>query len=454
MIIVINNYKDAYYMPSNGSFWFGDYGFLYKKNGGAGGRKNLALNLICNQPTYLYNKYKPGINGIGATTIATRRARNRKATLCIDNNCGKLFNYLGNFANNPNGFYPFPVPNIPRTIQFYIPLSTENISGWQGIRYNYKNNTYLFSGTNTSKLGVLYTGTVKCNIATNYTTFAYPGTTITGTSAYGPNILYNTDTINVVGCYNDSSKFPTNLNLGFIYTGSITDFSNPLNYKSICVNTSYCQFTYVHSVMGNFAVLCTTDASGYAESYLYNLTTYTFTQIQVPTSLTTTAYGIWTIDNINYTIVGGYSATKKYKLSEIFNTSSSTNNPIIYPIGVGYIITYNAITNTFSNFTQVVYPSNTLYLTHIEGISEIYNEPGMYSIVTTTENDSGELIASFTKILGTSSGYSISNDWININYPTNLFNTGNSCANYIVCGMTAKNILSNPFPYQASIFPY
>ena len=37
--------------------------------------------------------------------------------------------------------------------------------------------------------------------------------------------------------------------------------------------------------MGNYAVLCTTDSNDFAESYLYNLTTESFTQIQVPNAI-------------------------------------------------------------------------------------------------------------------------------------------------------------------------
>ena len=43
-------------MP-NGQFWYGDNGFLYKKSGGAGGRRNPSYGLICNRPTNLFNKY-------------------------------------------------------------------------------------------------------------------------------------------------------------------------------------------------------------------------------------------------------------------------------------------------------------------------------------------------------------------------------------------------------------
>jgi len=75
---------------SNGSFWYGRStgfpGFLYKKNTGVGGRRSTKMtpggNITCNSATYLYNKYKPGAGGIGASSISNRRAKNRLATVC------------------------------------------------------------------------------------------------------------------------------------------------------------------------------------------------------------------------------------------------------------------------------------------------------------------------------------------------------------------------------------
>jgi hypothetical protein len=75
---------------SNGQFWYGRStgfpGFLYKKNTGVGGRRSTKMtpggNITCNSATYLYNKYKPGNGGVGASSISNRRAKNRLATVC------------------------------------------------------------------------------------------------------------------------------------------------------------------------------------------------------------------------------------------------------------------------------------------------------------------------------------------------------------------------------------
>lgn len=108
---------------SNGQFWYGSSvgfpGFLYKKNVGVGGRRSTKFaaggNTTCNQYQYLYNKYKPGQNGIGASSIANRRAKNRLASICSANSgqCGAFYSYLGrynNYTENPNGYFPYPLP--------------------------------------------------------------------------------------------------------------------------------------------------------------------------------------------------------------------------------------------------------------------------------------------------------------------------------------------------------
>jgi hypothetical protein len=69
---------------SNGQFWFGGNsfpGFIFKKNGGAGGHKNPKYGLICNRPTTLYNKYISGA-GVGASNVSNRRAKRRFASTC------------------------------------------------------------------------------------------------------------------------------------------------------------------------------------------------------------------------------------------------------------------------------------------------------------------------------------------------------------------------------------
>jgi hypothetical protein len=120
---------------SNGQFWYGSAtnfpGFLYKKNLGVGARRstkftaggNITTNCSCGEPTYLYNKYKPGTGGVGASSTANRRAKNRLASVHTNSNgtqnsCCTYFQYLGrynNYTSNPNGFFPEQIPGIKTT---------------------------------------------------------------------------------------------------------------------------------------------------------------------------------------------------------------------------------------------------------------------------------------------------------------------------------------------------
>ena len=64
-----------------GSFYFGKDGFFYKRMGGAGGRRNPPLGLICNSPQNLNNRTVVG-SGVGACSISNRRAIIQRAVKC------------------------------------------------------------------------------------------------------------------------------------------------------------------------------------------------------------------------------------------------------------------------------------------------------------------------------------------------------------------------------------
>jgi hypothetical protein len=121
---------------SNGQFWYGSStnfpGFLYKKNVGVGGRRSTKFNpggnITCNNSTYLYNKFKPGTGGVGASSVANRRAKNSLATVCQGNQCGTFYTYLGrydNYTSNPNGYFPYPPPqNVGKNITTFVSPAT------------------------------------------------------------------------------------------------------------------------------------------------------------------------------------------------------------------------------------------------------------------------------------------------------------------------------------------
>jgi len=119
---------------SNGQFWYGSQtnfpGFLYKRNYGAGGRKSTKFNpggnTYCNKSINVFNRYRPGTGGVGASNTSNRRAKNRAASVCTDDgaSCGAFYQYLGRYSNytlNPNGYFPYPQQQGPKTGIFISP---------------------------------------------------------------------------------------------------------------------------------------------------------------------------------------------------------------------------------------------------------------------------------------------------------------------------------------------
>jgi hypothetical protein len=80
---------------TNGNFYVGKGGFAYKRMAGGGGRKNQPLGLITGIPANVNNKYVPGA-GVGASSVANRRAKLIRATNCTGNyQCGRFYTRLG-----------------------------------------------------------------------------------------------------------------------------------------------------------------------------------------------------------------------------------------------------------------------------------------------------------------------------------------------------------------------
>ena len=83
------------------SFWYFDYGFLYKNKGAGGCRKNPSYGIITGIPANVNNKYVSGA-GVGATNRSVYRAKKRLATVCTNKQqCGKFVMELG---KHPTGY--------------------------------------------------------------------------------------------------------------------------------------------------------------------------------------------------------------------------------------------------------------------------------------------------------------------------------------------------------------
>jgi uncharacterized repeat protein (TIGR02543 family) len=185
--------------PSNGQFWYGNStnfpGFLYKKNVGVGGRRSTKMgpggNITCNSATDLYNKYKPGTGGVGASSIANRRAKNRLATICgSSNKCFPCYNTLGQYSNythNPNGFVPCPgTINIISSSGSVTPTPTPTPSTTYNLLYR------TLSGSGTPPPTTAYSGGTNVTIlgqggfTNGSNTFGGWNTAFDGTGIYYP----------------------------------------------------------------------------------------------------------------------------------------------------------------------------------------------------------------------------------------------------------------------------
>jgi uncharacterized repeat protein (TIGR02543 family) len=188
---------------SNGNFWYGNAtnfpGFLYKKNLGVGGRRSTKMapggNTTCNSATDLYNKYKPGGGGVGASSTANRRAKNRLASVCgSSNKCFPCYNTLGQYSNythNPNGFVPCPgTINIISSSGSVTPTPTPTPpSTTYTLRYN---SNIVQGGNGGSTATISYSGGSSVTILDKPSGFSATGKTFGGwnTSQYGIGIYY------------------------------------------------------------------------------------------------------------------------------------------------------------------------------------------------------------------------------------------------------------------------
>jgi hypothetical protein len=128
----MSSYNSSFRTGSNsyGQFWFGGSsfpGFLFKKNVGVGGRRSTKFNpggnATCNQTKNVWNKYISGA-GVGASSVATRRAKMINATSCNDNQkCGRFYTELGQNQIRPSQYtnYRSNLSVYPQTPLYYTP---------------------------------------------------------------------------------------------------------------------------------------------------------------------------------------------------------------------------------------------------------------------------------------------------------------------------------------------
>jgi trimeric autotransporter adhesin len=314
-------------------------------------------------------------------------------------------------------------------------VSTQPVSGWQGIRNSSTSGQYLITGTSGSN-GLLYEGPISGVGGTSYSV-NYPNATTT--SVYGPDIV-DGDELRLVGSYRSGSGAVN----GFLFQGTTADLSQAGDYETIAYPRA--QYTYVHSTMGNFAVGNADGPEGNAplgtgHAFLYDVAQSKFLpDIVYPGATFTTAYGIWYNGGASYTITGGYS---------VLRNSSPT-------IGAGYLVDYNAATGQFSNWTSFNYPNGAIgqnFVTHFEGISS--DEKGVYtlsadSIQSGTTNPAQ---GSWVTVRRNTAGSFGAGVWVNLNYPgidpSTALTSADSVAGNQVVGIVIDD--SGTFSFQSTV---
>jgi uncharacterized repeat protein (TIGR02543 family) len=300
---------------SNGNFWYGNStnfpGFLYKKNVGVGGRRSTKMgpggNITCNSATDLYNKYKPGGGGVGASSIANRRAKNRLATVCGSvNKCFPCYNSLGQYSNythNPNGFVPCPgTINIISSSGSVTPTPTPTPSGAYILTYNAGSN-----GTGTPPAPTtLYSGDTSVEILGNTGPFTRTGRTFGGwnTAFSGGGGIYYPPGSTLTMPYADTILYaqwynPSGIDYQVIYNG------NGSTGGTVPVTVNYKSGQGVGPIPGNTGSLVNgsltfygwnTAANGLGTAYPVTSNGFTMPAANV------TLYAQWVNTSVNYTL--------------------------------------------------------------------------------------------------------------------------------------------------------
>lgn len=305
-------------------------------------------------------------NSIGIALDGTTVSPNNGGGLSIASSSSyNLVNYTTDGSTN---FTYYSASNISPPVSY-----------WQGLRgstttntYLPTTNTYLICGTSQGTNGLLFIGNIE---GTSGSSFIVNNPLFSSaTSVYGPDISTN-NTLRLVG----SGRIGINEKVhGFIFEGSTNDFNNAESYTTVDVSGS--DFNYVHSTMGNLAVLNsgTTNLVMNSGAYIYDVSTKKFvTTITYPNSLTDSAYGIWWNGGTSYTICGGYST----------NALIATNQN--QPYGLAFLVDYDSSvsgSNAFTHWSSYSYPYNTNFVSHFQGISAPHD--GFYTLVANVADTS------------------------------------------------------------------
>jgi hypothetical protein len=353
----------------------------------------------------------------------------------------------------------------------------------QGIKAGDAPGTYLLVGANDSPgpapLGLAYVGAFdrvsnpefngSSGTGTWYEISVPDSFNSAGTSVYGPDNL-GAGLVNYVGSFTrdlgDASPSPANPSIvGFAYTGAV-DGSTTAGFREVQGLTDEGlpgTYTFLHSVDGGLAV-GNTDLGGLDERtgyfslkstpFVLRLADGQQVAIRFPGNdaddsdlVTHTAYGIWYDGEGQYTIAGGSGVVLE------------SGNGLA--AGAGYLIDYDSITGSFSNYTEFDYQNRdrTDLITHFEGIYR--DSSGVYWLPATSVglDASGEIsIASVVKVeRGLSGDFLARAQWQQFEVRDSatdvksVLSTGNSLFGNVVVGLASYPTLDGQLSQAAYV---
>lgn len=274
-------------------------------------------------------------------------------------------------------------------------FSGQPVSTWLGLKNDTANaGQFLLCGRSNTE-GLFYDGDLFGDGSTY--TVQYPGGATTSTTVYGPENL-DSGNVRLVGSYTKSND-PDFNNHGFVWAGTPSQLPSGGTYTDVDYPGAKTQ--YLHSTMNALAVgnsdgpnLGGGASSAGEVAYIYDVTTSTFvTNIAYPGAATTTAYGIWYNGAMGYTICGGMTMAQSSNIA-------NQDQPLAQ--GDAFIVDYEPITHTFSNWTIIPHPATTTnaqFSSQFTGIS--VQQPGVYNLSANSvqTGGNGNLLGSWVTVV-------------------------------------------------------
>lgn len=282
-----------------------------------------------------------------------------------------------------------------------------------GVR-SYDDSNVLLTGSyqDAGTFGLWWLGSLSTGVGTTYQVLpVFSGQTVTSSLYYGPNTAKFDPSlgsnIRVVGSYIYSEGGSGNH--GLMYVGSVsgtggtwTQIDVPNSVASGTVSNTIPHSTMGNVVVGNYDI----DNGLTANSFIYNITTGTFTAMTIggSTDNLTSAYGVWQNDATSYTIVGGSQQTG---------------------VNRAYMVDYDITTGDFTHLTY--FSDGPPGVTHFEGVTGV---AGGYNLIASTDEG-----AAFVSVERLEDGSFSDAVWTNLLVPGSSLTTGNTVIDNIGIGV-------------------